>query len=304
MFVSLFLALLLAFGAPAAAEDPGEAARAPDTGKGEVILPARLRLGLWHGVMGASLLGPVGSATDTEYWRIAGGMGLGGAVVGVASGFLINPKKGIDQADASAIITAEQLAIWNMTVLAAMPSWYGEPIPLGMAIGAGAGAFAGISGLAFPARDGDRIAWTRTGMFAGLGLGILATSASYTWIVDHRIILGGLLLTSDLGALAGHLLQPKFGLSRAQARGANLGMGLGGAALFAVPWATQGMVLYTPAQVAWITAVGVVGGGVLGYLTLPRRGDGPVELSGPVPSIRRDDTGALQVDLTIVSGRF
>jgi len=303
MLVSLFLSLFLVFGAPADARSP-DATQAPDTGKGEVILPARLRLGIWHGVMGASLLGPVGSSTDTEYWRIAGGMGVGGAVLGLGSGFLLNPRQGIDQADASAIITAEQLAIWHMTVLTAMPTEFGEHIPLGMALGAGVGAFGGISGLAFPARDGDRIAWTRTGMFAGLGLGILATSASYTWNLDQRIILGGLLVTSDLGALAGHLLQPRFGLSRAQARGANLGMFVGGTALFAVPWATQGMVLYTPAQVAWITAAGVVGGGILGYLTLPRHDSKRVEFSGPVPSIRRDATGALQVDLTIMSGRF
>lgn len=288
-------------------EADGGARPAAEAGSSGFGPGPRLRLGIWHGLNGATWLA---WPTEVLFWTpgvtmTVGGLGLVG---GVASGWLARPEAGVDHARASAIISTEQLLMWNLGALAAMPSEYGESAPFGIGAGFIGGAALGLTATTFPEASEHRLAWARTGMFTGLGVGALVLSTTYYWTdVDARVVIAALLVPSDVGFLVGFLAQPDLGWSRDRARATNLGMVLGGVGAFVLPWSTQHQITWDPALVGGVVGLGVVAGGVGGFVIHDRlsgRRDGGVALMGPLPSVGLSEDGRPQLQVNVLSGVF
>lgn len=278
-----------------------------DTRSGGFGPGPRLRLGIWHSLNGAVWLA---WPTEAAFWEpgLTWTAGTVGFVGGAASAFLARPEAGIDQARASAVITSEQLLMWNLGTLAAMPTEYGEAVPYGLAAGFLGGAVLGLTETTFPEASEHRLAWARTGMFTGLGVGALVLSATYYWTdVDARVVAAALLVPGDVGFLVGFLAQPDLGWSRNRARATNLGMVLGGVGAFVVPWSTQGQIVWDPALVGGVVGLGVVAGGLGGFVIHDRlsgRRGGRVALAGPLPTVGLSDDGQAQLQVSLLSGVF
>ncbi len=273
----------------------------------DLSVPPRVRLGIWHAMNGTAWLA---APVEALFWEpgLTWTMALLGGGAGAASGLLLYPEEGLDHGRASAIITTEQLLMFNLATVGTLPSEWGEPVPFLLGAGFAGGVALGVTKTTFPEADSDRMAWGRSGMFAGLGVGALALSSTYYWQgVDYRVVLGALLIPTDLGFLAGMALQPKTGWTRGQARGMNLGAVVGGLAAFTFPVATQSRIIWDPAWVGGVVGLGVIGGGFGGFTLATRlgpRGQDRVVLNGPSPGLGFEDDGSPRMELSLVSGVF